>query len=447
MGSALEAAQARYGGAPAVAPKTALQAAREKYATPKTSALESGGRGLLQELTFGFADEIAGGLESALTDKTYQQARDESRANYARAEEDNPIAYGAGQAVGVLGSLALPGGAVARTASAGTKLAKAIQVGKGLAKAAGSGAVYGAGKSEAKTAEGVIGDAATGGVIGAGAHGLVGLSTAALQKIAAAKGPIAEIAKRILISRATSVAGGALAGAVGGGGITSGLIGAGVGAAVPALAKKVFGRGAAREAGEAAERAVASKPPPWLTRYGAPPQPPRIIGPEPQMRPAQPARPGHVSPATPDEVVLPRGPAGPKPPAEAYVDPDIMADGPKTGNIRAGKPPPETAPMESDDLRFVPLPEWKRPAVQAPDVPAMPARWGRVQAQAQPGFGDLPPPAQAAAKNLADAADKGGNRGATTSLIKRALEAGVPERAIRAIVANPQGFLSNTKEK
>lgn len=125
-----------------------------KPAAPETSKLESGLRGLAQGASLGFADEITGGLESLLTDKTYEQARDESRANYAKAEKDNPLTYGAGQVGGGIAStVALPGAGVGRLAAIG--------------------AAQGFGGSDAADASGMIKDAFKGSVIGAGA-GAVG---------------------------------------------------------------------------------------------------------------------------------------------------------------------------------------------------------------------------------------------------------------------------------
>jgi len=51
-------------------------------ATPNVSGTESALRGAAQGLSLGFADEITGGVESLLSDKTYDQARNESRENY-----------------------------------------------------------------------------------------------------------------------------------------------------------------------------------------------------------------------------------------------------------------------------------------------------------------------------------------------------------------------------
>ena len=136
---------------------------------PKTTQLESGLRGLAQGASMGFVDELTGGLESAagslglVPDKTYEQARDESRANYLRAQTDNPLTYGAGQVGGGLATLAIPGLNVAKGAS--------------LARTAGTAALQGGltglGSSEKDDLKGMAWDAAKGGALG-GALGYAG---------------------------------------------------------------------------------------------------------------------------------------------------------------------------------------------------------------------------------------------------------------------------------
>lgn len=87
--------------------------------------LESLARGAAQGATFGFADELTGAGEHLLTGKPYEQARDESRANYKAAEQANPMTSMAGNFVG---GLAVPG----------------MNLGGGVAALAKAGALYGA---------------------------------------------------------------------------------------------------------------------------------------------------------------------------------------------------------------------------------------------------------------------------------------------------------------
>lgn len=136
-----------------------------KYLPKKKSGTESFLRGAAQEASFGFADELAGAWDAITSDKTYKQGRDESRAAYKQAEEDNPGLYTAGQVTGGLASLAVPVGLGARAAGTGAKAALA------------AGAAYGAGASDADLTEGDVGglakDAAIGAGVGLAAHGAV----------------------------------------------------------------------------------------------------------------------------------------------------------------------------------------------------------------------------------------------------------------------------------
>lgn len=245
-----------------------------KYLPEETSGTESFLRGVAQEGSFGFADELAGALESAFTHKTYRQARDESRAKYAQAESDNPNAYLAGQVGGGLASLAVPGGAL------GKGLGTAV---RGVGGAAALGGIYGAGHSDADLTEGDVGGLARDTAIGAGAgalaHGAVSLAGKAAAKVApAARGALEKYARSetedLFGGAAKTAAGKAILGA--GAGALSGdenragdaLKGAALAVAVPAAhraASKVLKRailaalekGGAKAAAEVARAASA----------------------------------------------------------------------------------------------------------------------------------------------------------------------------------------------
>lgn len=136
--------------------------------TPKPSKLESGLRGLAQGASMGFADELTGAGESALgslgfvPDKTYAQARDESRAAYQAAQKANPGTYTTGQV----------GGALATTLIPGLNIAK----GAGLAETALTGAAQGGltalGSSESQDVPQLALDTLKGAGVGALAGGL-----------------------------------------------------------------------------------------------------------------------------------------------------------------------------------------------------------------------------------------------------------------------------------
>lgn len=163
-------------------PKAFLQQTQPAAPAEEVGKLESFGRGALRGATFDFADEISGAVESTAgslgltdVDKTYEQARDESRANFDAAEQANPLTSLAGNLGGAAATMLIPGLGEANMVNAGRVLAKAPMVGKLLqgskiAQAgllgAGMGAVQGAGASTADTAAGVFGDSAEGAAVG-----------------------------------------------------------------------------------------------------------------------------------------------------------------------------------------------------------------------------------------------------------------------------------------
>jgi hypothetical protein len=125
----------------------------------EVSELESGVRGVAQGASFGFSDEITAALEAALTDKSYEQARDESRTNYQNAQKQNPYSYGAGELTGAVGTAFIPGMGLLNAGK-----------GAGLATKAGLGAIQGGlsglGLSNKDSVEGLAIDTATGAAIG-----------------------------------------------------------------------------------------------------------------------------------------------------------------------------------------------------------------------------------------------------------------------------------------
>ncbi len=140
-----------------------------------TGKLESFGRGMAQGVTLGLADELAAGVESTFTDKTYQQARDESRENFDAAEAANPITSMLGNLGGGVATALIPGTGLATagkalsslgmTGLASSKIAQAATMGAGM------GALQGVGSSTHDLIEGdiggVLGDAKTGALTGA----------------------------------------------------------------------------------------------------------------------------------------------------------------------------------------------------------------------------------------------------------------------------------------
>lgn len=162
--------------------------------SPEPTKLESGVRGAAQGASLGYADELTGLLESLVTDKTYKQARDESRANYKTAEEANPKTYLAGEvAAGVGAGIAVPGSV-------------------GIRGLAALGAAQGLGNSEADLLEGdvkgAVRDTAIGGTIGAG----VGVAAKGAEKLLKAA-PTPEALKTTANRAAFRATGGTIANA------------------------------------------------------------------------------------------------------------------------------------------------------------------------------------------------------------------------------------------
>lgn len=153
----------------------------DDYSDSGISTLESGVRGLGQGATFGFEDEIRGGIlggYDALTgdesfSDAYSRNRDEIRTLNEQAREANPAAYMGGEVLGGIAS-----GVAAAPLTGGASFAG------GAARMAGTlgaqGAVAGLGYSEAEDLGGMATSAAIGGVLGAGlgtgaAYGMRGL--------------------------------------------------------------------------------------------------------------------------------------------------------------------------------------------------------------------------------------------------------------------------------
>jgi hypothetical protein len=140
----------------------ATDAAGDSAAAQEPGLASSVGEGVLQGATFGWADEIEGGLKAAFTDQKYERARDQARARYAAKREAHPIGTGLGEVIGGIGTGLATGGAgiAARVGATGARGAAALAGAEGLAT--------GAGFSESDNLAGVAGDAAVSGAVGAG---------------------------------------------------------------------------------------------------------------------------------------------------------------------------------------------------------------------------------------------------------------------------------------
>lgn len=142
------------------------------------SGLEAGARKVAQGVTMGFADEIAGGVQSLFNDKSYAENRDEFREGDEAAGEKlggwgTALEVGGGLAPALLNPAALAGNAL----KAGSKEA--------IIRSAKQGAITGLGMSEADLTKGELGQAA----LDTGVGGLVGgVSEAVLPRVASAAG-------------------------------------------------------------------------------------------------------------------------------------------------------------------------------------------------------------------------------------------------------------------
>lgn len=143
-----------------------LEAIGKESKKPHYGGLEAAAYGGIQGVTFDFGDEIYGGL-GAIKDKYidgeegsfsdhYKRNRDEARAEFDRAREDNTSAYYAGD---IGAGLLVPGGAAKNIGKIGFK--------KLMARGAGQGALAATGASEADNAGDLALDTLTGGAMGA----------------------------------------------------------------------------------------------------------------------------------------------------------------------------------------------------------------------------------------------------------------------------------------
>lgn len=128
------------------------------------SWFESLMRGAAQGASFGFADEITGAAEALFTDKSYEQARNESRQQYHQAEEDHKALYTIGNVGGGLATSLIPAGALVKGAGFAVH----------AARGAGAGILSGVGSSEATNAQDLVKDAAQSGLTGAVVGGALG---------------------------------------------------------------------------------------------------------------------------------------------------------------------------------------------------------------------------------------------------------------------------------
>lgn len=129
------------------------------------SQLESSLRGAAQGAFFGFADEATAAAEALFSDKSYDQARDESRAAYDAAQAANPATFMAGNIGGSLATSFIPGLGVLNAAKGATTAGR-------VGIAAAQGGLSALGSSKAENALEMARDTAIGGATGAAFQGI-----------------------------------------------------------------------------------------------------------------------------------------------------------------------------------------------------------------------------------------------------------------------------------
>lgn len=133
--------------------------------------------------TFGFADEIAAGMNSLVGKKSYEEALADERRRDKALEEESPVAATAANvAGGIAGTIA--GGGLLGTTKAGAQAVKAISKAPAVVRGAAIGGATG-GLTGFGTGEGGLGERAESAVEGAGIGGIFG---AAAPKIATLAG-------------------------------------------------------------------------------------------------------------------------------------------------------------------------------------------------------------------------------------------------------------------
>lgn len=139
-----------------------------KFTETQSSLLDP----LVQGITFGFADEMRGGVQGAIAaaqggdfGSTYDQVVDESRNALDNERKVNPVGSFAAEMVGAIPTAALAGG---QLVGRGATLGARALIGAGVS--AGQGAIYGAGAAaDGERLQGAAVGGAVGGIVGGAA--------------------------------------------------------------------------------------------------------------------------------------------------------------------------------------------------------------------------------------------------------------------------------------
>lgn len=133
--------------------------------------LEAFVKNAANEVGLGYYPQVAGGVKSLLSDDSYVNLRDKEIKRLKELEQLEPESSSVGKTAGLLGSLAIPIGGEAKTASLGSKILKGAGVGAGISALSNPGDEEG--KVDPLQLEQREDQAKTGGLIG-GALPIVG---------------------------------------------------------------------------------------------------------------------------------------------------------------------------------------------------------------------------------------------------------------------------------
>jgi len=149
--------------------------------SPVPSRLRSAATGVVQGLTFGFGDELAGAAGWAFdrlrgddNPNSYEEWRDAARRQTQEGQRENPLTHLAGNIVGAAAPAVLTAGAGAAPAAGAAAPSLGRAVGMGALAGLTSGTIAGVGESQAEDALGVAEDAVRGGTVGALTGGVLG---------------------------------------------------------------------------------------------------------------------------------------------------------------------------------------------------------------------------------------------------------------------------------
>lgn len=107
------------------------------------SDFETFGKSAADALSLGYSPQIVAKYQELVNDKDYLTERDAYSKDLKELKDANPVASGLGTGAGILGSIIVPGGAVAKGAGLAAKVGRGALAGAGMAGLANPGDVEG----------------------------------------------------------------------------------------------------------------------------------------------------------------------------------------------------------------------------------------------------------------------------------------------------------------